>query len=187
MFGADSTGHEGSEQNADPDGESPDNGNSRGRGENRARHLAKRILDGLPATPALFWIVWIWTGVNWTVKLLVFSWILKAFSPMPYSHALLGSITGELSSVLPIHGLAGAGTYEAGIMVGLLPREMDVQAALSGAVNLHLFILGTSLLAGFGAFFLPSGAGSSSNSRDADLFSEGTPRISDSTNQSNVR
>ena len=121
----------------------------------KIRDLARKSLDGFPGTPGLFWLVWLWTGLNWSVKLLVFAWILRAFSPMPFSHALLGSITGELSSVLPIHGLAGAGTYEAGIMVGLLPRELDVQAALSGAVNLHLFVLGASVLSGALAYLIP--------------------------------
>jgi len=121
----------------------------------KARLLLRASLEGLPVTSSLFWLIWLWTGVNWTVKLAVFGWILTAFSPMPFSHALLGSITGELSSVLPIHGVAGAGTYEAGIMLGLLPRELDVQAALAGAVNLHLFVLGASVLSGGLALLIP--------------------------------
>jgi uncharacterized membrane protein YbhN (UPF0104 family) len=117
--------------------------------------LLRTSLEGFPVTSSLFWLIWLWTGVNWTVKLLVFGGILTAFSPMPFSHALLGSITGELSSVLPIHGVAGAGTYEAGIMLGLLPRELDVQAALAGAVNLHLFVLSASVLSGGLALLIP--------------------------------
>lgn len=126
-----------------------------GAAREKARLLLRASLEGLPVTSSLFWLIWLWTGVNWTVKLAVFGWILTAFSPMPFSHALLGSITGELSSVLPIHGVAGAGTYEAGIMLGLLPRELDVQAALAGAVNLHLFVLGASVLSGGLALLIP--------------------------------
>jgi uncharacterized membrane protein YbhN (UPF0104 family) len=114
-------------------------------------------LEGLPQTPALVMKTWLWTAVNWSVKLLVFAWILRAFVPLSYPTALLGSITGELSSVLPIHGLAGAGTYEAGILAALLPLGIEMEAALAGAVNLHLFVLGASILSGGLAFLVPVG------------------------------
>ena len=126
-------------------------------------------LRGLPASWGLFLGSWFWTAVNWSVKLMVFAWILRAFSPVPYATALLGSITGELSSVLPIHGLAGAGTYEAGVLVGLLPMGVEAEAALAGAVNLHLFVLGASILSGLLALALPRrpepGPGGSGSSR----------------------
>ena len=114
-------------------------------------------LEGLPQTPALVLKTWIWTAVNWSVKLMVFAWILRAFVPLSYPTALLGSITGELSSVLPIHGLAGAGTYEAGILAGLLPLGVELEAALAGAVNLHLFVLGASIISGGLALLIPVG------------------------------
>ena len=60
--------------------------------------------------------------------------------------SLLGSIMGEISSTLPIHGLAGAGTYEAGVLVALLPAGVGLDEALNGAVNLHLFVLGATIL-----------------------------------------
>jgi hypothetical protein len=93
--------------------------------------------------------------VNWAVKLLVFAWILRTFIAVSYPTALLGSVTGELSSVLPIHGVAGAGTYEAGVAVGLLPRGVEARTALEGGVNLHLFVLGASLLSGALALLIP--------------------------------
>ena len=112
---------------------------------------------GLPTTPALFWATWGWTVMNWGVKLLVFAWILRSFTPMTLEAAFLGSVTGELSSVLPFHGLAGAGTYEAGIMAGLLPLGIDLESALRGAVNLHLFVLGASVFSGLLALVIPTG------------------------------
>lgn len=114
-------------------------------------------LEGLPRSRTLFLGTWLWTVVNWSVKLLVFAWILRAFTPLSYATALLGSITGELSSVLPIHGVAGAGTYEAGIMASLIPMGVEMEAALTGAVNLHLFVLGASILSGLLALALPVG------------------------------
>jgi uncharacterized membrane protein YbhN (UPF0104 family) len=113
-----------------------------------------RLAAGLPGSAALFWTVFGWTAVNWTVKLAVFAWVLRLFHPMPYSTAVLGSVTGELSSALPIHGVAGAGTYEAGVLASLLPLGLDMESALQAAVNLHLFVLGTSVLSGVLAFLV---------------------------------
>jgi len=50
--------------------------------------------------------------------------------------------------VLPLHGIAGAGTYEAGIVAALLPFGVDTETAVSAAVNVHLFLLGVTLLGG---------------------------------------
>jgi uncharacterized membrane protein YbhN (UPF0104 family) len=116
-------------------------------------------LEGLPRSPGVVLTAWTWTAVNWSVKLLVFAWVLQVFVPVPFTWALLGSVTGELSSVLPIHGLAGAGTYEAGVMASLVPLGVDLQPALAGAVNLHLFILGTSFVSGILALMLQVGRG----------------------------
>ena len=125
----------------------------------RMVRFLKKGLAGLPSSWALFWVTWLWTGVNWSAKLLAFGWILQAFVSMPYPVALLGSITGEMSSVLPVHGLAGAGTYEAGIMASLVPLGIRADAALAGAVNLHLFVLGASVLGGALGVLLPVGPG----------------------------
>jgi uncharacterized membrane protein YbhN (UPF0104 family) len=130
-----------------------------GERDSRMVRFLKKGLAGLPSSSALFWATWLWTGVNWTAKLLAFGWILQAFVPMPYPVALLGSITGEMSSVLPVHGLAGAGTYEAGIMAGLVPLGIRADAALAGAVNLHVFVLGASVLGAALGVLLPVGPG----------------------------
>jgi len=124
--------------------------------EGRLWEVGRKALLGLPTTPGLFWKSWLWTAVGWTAKLMVFAWILRAFTPMPFSHALLGSATGEMSSVLPFHGIAGAGSYEAGVLAGLVPLGVELEAALRAAVNLHLFILGASILAGTLAALIPS-------------------------------
>ena len=92
---------------------------------------------------------WFWTLFNWVVKLAVFAWILILFAPLlSPAVALLGAIGGDLTSVLPVHGVAGAGTYEAGVMAALLPFGVPAAQALMAAVNLHLFMLGLSLAGG---------------------------------------
>ena len=104
--------------------------------------------SGLPQTPVAFWRAWFWTLCNWLVKLTVFAWILQWFAAMPAAAAWLGAIGGDLTSVLPVHGIAGAGTYEVGVVAALLPFGVPATAALAAAVNLHLFMLGLSLAGG---------------------------------------
>ncbi len=112
------------------------------------RRPLSRLLAGLPQSRGRLASSWFWTVVNWTVKLAVFAWILQGFVPLPFEGALLGAISGDLTSVLPINGVAGAGTYEAGVVAGLLPYRVEAREALAGAVNLHLFVLAATLLGG---------------------------------------
>ena len=104
--------------------------------------------DGLPQTPAAFWRAWFWTLLNWLVKLTVFAWVLRLFAPLPLAAAWMGAIGGDLTSVLPVHGVAGAGTYEAGVVAALAPFGVPAADGLAAAVNLHLFMLGLSLVGG---------------------------------------
>jgi len=120
--------------------------------------LATRVRAGLPRTDRVFWKSQTWTLVTWSLKLAVFVWLLLQFAPLSVLHALPGAIGGELTSVLPIHGAGGFGTYEAGIVAGSLASGLDGAVLLRAAVNLHLFVLGVTLLTGALAF-LPGRAG----------------------------
>jgi len=112
-----------------------------------ARFMA-RLHAGLPQDERVFWIALVWTLATWALKLAVFTWLLVAFAPLGLSHAVLGAIGGELTSVLPIHGAGGFGTYEAGVVAATLASGLDAPTLLRAAVNLHLFVLGVSLLTG---------------------------------------
>jgi uncharacterized membrane protein YbhN (UPF0104 family) len=57
--------------------------------------------------------------------------------------------------VLPVHGLAGAGTYEGAMVAALALSGAAPDIALLAAVNVHLLLLGTSLLFGLVAALLP--------------------------------
>lgn len=107
---------------------------------------AQELMSALPDSPWRFTRALFWTLVNWLIKLVVYAWLLQVFTGLDFYQCWSGATTGELSSVLPVHGLAGAGTYEAGVMAGLLPWQVDAKEALAAAVNLHLFVLGTTLL-----------------------------------------
>ncbi len=120
----------------------------------RLAQFSGQLLQGLPQEATAFWRAYGWTAVNWLAKLGAFVWVLRLFIDISYPAAWMGTITGDLTSVLPIHGLAGAGTYEAGVMAGLLPYGIAPQPALAAAVNLHLFLLGTTLAGGAISLFI---------------------------------
>ncbi|SEP77035.1 Uncharacterized membrane protein YbhN, UPF0104 family [Ectothiorhodospira magna] len=115
-----------------------------------------RALEALPSSPRDFWRAWAWTALNWSVKLAVFVWVLALFLEAPAAALWLAVIAGDLTSVLPVHGVGGAGTYEAGVMAALLPFGVSVEQALVGAVNLHLFLLGSTLAGGLLLPWLPA-------------------------------
>lgn len=119
--------------------------------QNKVTDKLLELMTALPSSPWPFVRAVAWTLINWAIKLAVFSWLLQTFLlttgvDAGYAMAWVGATTGELSSVLPIHGVAGAGTYEAGIVAGLLPLGVSAELALAAAVNLHLFVLGSTLV-----------------------------------------
>jgi uncharacterized membrane protein YbhN (UPF0104 family) len=106
---------------------------------------------GLPSSYAMAWKLLLWTMLAWSTKLVAYALILVAFVNVPFQVSLLSAIGGELASSIPIHTPASFGTFESGISVVLIPAGFDIKSALMAAVNLHLFILASSvLLAGLG-------------------------------------
>ena len=81
----------------------------------------RTLLSGLPQSRGIFYKSWLWTIINWTVKISVFAWFMVQFEEVSFHAAWVGATVGDLTSVLPIHGIAGAGTYEAGVVAGLTP------------------------------------------------------------------
>jgi len=117
---------------------------------------ARSVLANLPMNITAFAESWIWTVANWAIKLIVFAWILSFFASVSFLPALFGAIGGEVSSVLPVHGPAGVGSYQAGVAAGMMPFGVGLSDAVRGGVNLHLVMLGTSIVCGFLAFVSPS-------------------------------
>jgi uncharacterized membrane protein YbhN (UPF0104 family) len=99
-------------------------------------------------------LLYLWTAVSWSLKFVAFALILGHFLPLPIWQVILGVMGAELSSVLPFHGIAGSGSYELATVAALVPFGVEPADALSGAVNLHLFLLGSTLLLGLGALLI---------------------------------
>lgn len=125
--------------------------------ENRSkfRSLVITILQNFPRDNNQFYRSWCWTLLNWLVKISVFSWVLIQFIDINYLVAWIGVIAGDLTSVLPVHGFAGAGTYEAGVIAAMLPFGVNATDGLLGAVNLHLFLLGATILGALVGLIIP--------------------------------
>jgi len=117
-------------------------------GQGRFLALVREAFTSLPADDRTFWRSLLWTMINWLAKAAVFTWLLLQFVDAPLSSAWMGVIGGDVTSVLPIHGVAGIGTYEGGVVAAMSLFRVPAIAALPGAINLHLFILGVSVVGG---------------------------------------
>jgi uncharacterized membrane protein YbhN (UPF0104 family) len=128
--------------------------------EGRLARLAGQVLGHVPDSAGQFFRIWIWTALSWGCKFMAYTAVVLHFSAIDLGRAVLGTVGAELSSVLPVHGVAGAGTYELAMSAVLLPLGLDVASVLKAAVNLHLYLLGASLLLALWALLLPRPAGS---------------------------
>ena len=97
----------------------------------------------------------IWTFLSWSCKLASLIMITRALQSLSAFEALAGVLGAELSSILPIHGVAGSGSFEAAFMAGLAPIGLLSTDVLGLAVNLHLFILGATSLFALLCFWIP--------------------------------
>ncbi len=120
--------------------------------EGRWRTRLGNAVAGLPSGWGTLLRSWGWTWINWVVKLLALVWLLGQWLDAGLAARVSGVVAGELTSVLPAHAPAGVGTYEAGVVLGLAPFGVETGAAVSAAVNLHLFILVSAMLGGLLAF-----------------------------------
>jgi uncharacterized membrane protein YbhN (UPF0104 family) len=109
----------------------------------------------VPKRTAAFIENWALTMINWALKIAVFALIIDTFSASGYVASLAGAVGGELSAVLPIQGFARIGTYEAGVVAAMRPFGIGPAEALTGAVNLHLLVLGVSIVCALLSLLIP--------------------------------
>src|SRR5262245_42530892 len=102
---------------------------------------------------------WLWTVSNWSAKLAAQAWLLAALLGAAFPHGAAGALGAELSSVLPIQGVAGFGTYEAGAAAALLPLGVPLAEGIRAAFALHLFVTSCAVLAGGIAWLFPISSG----------------------------
>ncbi|MDO6719166.1 lysylphosphatidylglycerol synthase domain-containing protein [Psychrosphaera sp. 1_MG-2023] len=85
----------------------------------------------------------------WALKLLAFVLFCIFASGLPAFDALMSIIIADLSSILPIHGFAGTGTFEGAFVLGGLQTGATTDALLQAAVQLHLYLIFVATLATF--------------------------------------
>ncbi len=75
------------------------------------------------------------------LKFTSFYFVLPQGVKLSFIESFFASASGDITTILPIHGLAGIGTYEAGFVGILVFMGVDKELALLSAVFIHLFIL----------------------------------------------
>ncbi len=116
------------------------------------RYRLRLLLRGFPQQGSTYAQLTLATLLAWAVKLAAFLLAAMAIGPLSLPELLPGVMLAELASSLPIQGLAGFGTYEAAMLLGLswshqtARNDATIDLLLAVAVNLHLFILAASLL-----------------------------------------
>ena len=92
--------------------------------------------------------MWRLTILAWLSKIVGMGVLLATLSGIPMTDVITTILGAELSSILPIHGLAGAGSYEAGGIIGSTIMGLSPVLALEMTIQLHIYVL--SLTAVFG-------------------------------------
>lgn len=123
--------------------------------ENRLLRLVIAVVQPMPNQLWHFVRIWLWTVLAWGVKFIAFAMVVIHFSGLQLPQAVFGVIGGELSSVLPLHGIAGAGSYEVATVGALMTMEVPMERALLAALNLHLYLLAASVLFAVLSLLLP--------------------------------
>ena len=114
---------------------------------------------------------WLWTVTNWTVKLAAQAGLLAALIPTALPVGAAGALGAELAAILPIQGVAGFGTYEAGAAAALLPGGVPLERGLQAALALHLFVIAFSVTAGAIAWLFPAPAPAAPGAQEASAAS----------------
>lgn len=124
-------------------------------GGGRLVRFLRHLVEGLPSQFGRYLRLLFWTVLTWSLKLVAFVSVAAFFVDGPVSTLVPGIIAAEISNALPIQGIAGFGSYEAAMVLGAAWSSLSVEALLVAAVNLHLFILGCTLLFGGLALTIP--------------------------------
>jgi hypothetical protein len=94
---------------------------------------------------------WLWTIANWSVKLMVLSQVFAQLLAVDWQVGAAGAVGGELAAILPVQGVAGIGSYEAGAAAALKMSDIAWVDGLKAAFLLHLLVLASALIcAGIG-------------------------------------
>ena len=92
--------------------------------------------------------MWRLTILAWLSKLVSMGILLAALSGIPMTDLMATILGAELSSILPVHGLAGAGSYEMGGVLGSSLIGLSPILALEITIQLHIYVLSLTMVFG---------------------------------------
>ena len=107
-----------------------------------------KVRDAFAASTQHARFGWLWTIANWSVKLAAQAWLLATVLGSATAVGAAGALGAELAAILPIQGVAGFGTYEAGAAAAMLPHGVALETGLQAALVLHLFVIACACGAG---------------------------------------
>lgn len=99
-------------------------------------------------------VIYVLSVAIWLIKIAALAWLVLSLGGLSIDHAWLGTIIADASALSPITGLANAGTFEAAFTLPLLALGYETDSLVSTALNLHLFVLVTNVLAGLCGWLL---------------------------------
>ncbi len=100
-------------------------------------------------------VLYILSILTFASKFTGFYFVLPRGLNLSFTESFFASSAGDLTTVLPIHGIAGIGTYEGGFAGVLIFLGIEKETALLASVFVHIFILlGAAIVAGFSYVFL---------------------------------
>ena len=84
----------------------------------------------------------------WSIKIFALTYLLLSLISASLESSFVAVIFGELTSILPIHGFAGTGTYEGGIIFGLnsFDKNINIDSMISASLLVHFTVLLYSLI-----------------------------------------
>ena len=114
----------------------------------RWQHQLQKVRTALAESTQHARYGWVWTIANWTIKLAVQAYLLSALVPTTHRIGAAGALGAELAAILPIQGIAGFGTYEAGAAAAMRLHAIPLETGLQAALALHLFMIASAVSAG---------------------------------------
>lgn len=123
------------------------------------KQLAHKFTCFAPARPLLtpycVWIkMYVFTLAIWGIKLSALTFLAQQLGQLALEHAWIATIMADGSALSPVTGIANAGTFEAAFSLPLLSLGYRANELFRIAVNMHIFIFVTNLIAGIIGFIL---------------------------------
>ena len=110
----------------------------------------KRLTFARPLlTPNSIWLkTYGFTLAIWGIKLSALAFLAQQLGHLTLEHAWIATIMADSSALSPMTGLANAGTFEVAFSLPLLALGYSAKELVRIAVNVHIFVFVTNVIAG---------------------------------------